>query len=276
MDYRLFFSSHESFMVQYSICAPLSVTADGCADTVFQQCVCVPLYTAAECRRSGLVLNTCPARLVGFSPAEEIKRRWDKKLPHGSRLQLKQPHRNSKYHYFPRASIPPHTPSPPVPSFPFTAFKTPTKCTRRALRGLLPLDWAALLLWFPLPSCVRNYDVGFWLSPRCPLTAPDLHRLCCCPTIYGAALRKLRFGAEPLLYSRRRIVSVSDRLGDINSFGDGRIMHGAFSSPQLRTGRETEGKAGHVSFFFFSGHSKKLFEVQEEPLINYYRHHHHP
>jgi len=35
-------------MVQYSICASLSVTADGCADTVFQQCVCVPLYTAAE------------------------------------------------------------------------------------------------------------------------------------------------------------------------------------------------------------------------------------
>lgn len=128
-----FFPSQESFMVQYSICAPLSVTADGCADTVFQQCVCVPLYTAAECRRTGLVLNTCPARLAGFSPAEEIKRRWDKKLPRGSRLQLKQPHRNSKYHYFPRASIPP----PPLCSFfPFYSLqntrKMHTPCARRA------------------------------------------------------------------------------------------------------------------------------------------------
>lgn len=159
---------------------------------------------------------------------------------------MKQPHRNSKYHSSPRASIPP---PPSAPSFPFIAFNTPAKRTWHTLRGLLPPDRAALLLWIPLPSCVRNDDVGFPLSPRCPLTAPDLHMLCCCPTIYGAALKKLRFGTGPLLYSRRRIVSVSDRLGDINSFGDGRIMHGAFSSPQLRTGRETEGKAGHVSFF---------------------------
>lgn len=124
----------------------------------------------------------------------------------------------------------------------------------------------------PSLSSVRNDDVGFSLSPRCPLTAPHLHRLRCCPTIYGPALRKLHSGAGPLLYSGRKVVSVSDRLGDINSCRDGRIMHGAFSSPQLRTGRGTGGKR---AVDLFSGHSKNLLGVQEEPLINYYRHHHH-
>ncbi len=138
----------------------LSVTAAACADTVFQQCVCVhvPLYTVVECRGTGLVLNTCLARPDGFSPAEEIKRRWDKKLPHGSRLQLKQPHRNSKYHSSPRASFPP----PPLCyRFPFYSLQN----TCKMHRGLLPPDRAALLLWFPLPSCMRNDDVGFPLSP---------------------------------------------------------------------------------------------------------------
>ncbi len=107
---QAFFSSQESFMVQYSICASF-ISHSGCVcwHCVSTVCVCVhvPLYTVVECRGTGLVLNTCLARPDGFSPAEEIKRRWDKKLPHGSRLQLKQPHRNSKYHSSPRASFPP-------------------------------------------------------------------------------------------------------------------------------------------------------------------------
>lgn len=209
-----------------------------------------------------LVLNTCPARPVGFRPAEEIKREVRQKASPWLQATVEAATQEFKILFFSESIY-----SHPLPASP----KHPPNARVARVENVS--------LWTGRPSfCslsgVRNDDVGFSLSPRCPLTAPHLHRLCCCPTIYGPALRKLRFGAGPLLYSGRRVVSVSDRLGDINSCRDGRIMHGAFSSPRLRTGRGTEaGEKRAVDLF--SGHSKKLLEVQEGPLINYYRHHHH-
>lgn len=61
--------------------------------------------------------------------------------------------------------------------------------------------------------------------------------------------------ARQPLNGGRRIVSVSDGRRDINSAGDGRIMHGTFRSPPFPTGSETEGKRVVFFFFFFSGHS---------------------
>lgn len=73
----------------------------------------------------------------------------------------------------------------------------------------------------------------------------------------------------------RRIVSVSDGRRDINSAGDGRIMHGAFRSPPFSTGSETEAEAGRMSSFFLFQVTHGLLEVQEERLINYYHYYDH-
>lgn len=129
---------------------PLSVTAAACADTVLQRCVCVHLYTAAECRRTGLLLNTCPARPVGFSPAEEIKRRWDKKASPWLQATVEAATQEFKISFFSESIYSSNPPS--APSFPFTAFKTPAKRTHGTRSQHFSLQTGLhFLLWFSPP-----------------------------------------------------------------------------------------------------------------------------